>query len=254
MESEASLIEAAVFQPIEALPPDPATLRDRLAAVGVVKLAKPLPSPAAFNDLIAALGPPMFTDGETPVAGYPMLNVVTNVGRKTPPKSVFHTDTSYVARPPAYSALYAVEVPAEGGATLFTDQYAAAAGLPGRLRELCKGARVLHGATGVADATETWHPLFRRHPGSKRTALYLSSLGRMRALTLTGQRVDGSGLLPLLYRRSIRRHLRYRHVWRPGDVVIWDNRCTLHAADHRGVVGNRVLYRGMTRGEIPGDG
>lgn len=60
-----------------------------------------------------------FTEGETPVAGFPDLNVISNVGR-TPPRSVFHVDTSYVRRPPAYTALRAVQIPAQGGETLFT--------------------------------------------------------------------------------------------------------------------------------------
>lgn len=58
-----------------------------------------------FVDFLKRLGPLTFTVGETPVASEPMLNVVSNVGRTTPPKSVFHTDTSYVRQPPAYTAL-----------------------------------------------------------------------------------------------------------------------------------------------------
>ncbi|MBV6656721.1 MAG: TauD/TfdA family dioxygenase [Devosiaceae bacterium] len=239
------------FEPIEQVSLDPAVIRQRLADLGVVKLAEPLPSAQAFYALIEALGTPMFTQGETPVEGLPMLNVVSNVGRKVPPRSVFHTDTSYVPRPPAYSALYAVDVPQQGGATLFTNQFEAAEALPARVREALMDAAVLHVATGVEDATQTWHPLFRKHPDSKRFALYLSSVARMKRLKPRANAGDRTGLLPLLYRRSIRRHLKHRHVWRPGDVVIWDNRCTLHAADHSDVVGRRVLYRGMVQGETP---
>ena len=85
---------------------------------------------AAFVRFLEHLGPMTFTSGETPVAHQPMLNLVSNVGRMTPPKSVFHTDTSYVSSPPAYTALRAVAVPEAGGDTVFVNQYAAYDTLP----------------------------------------------------------------------------------------------------------------------------
>ena len=70
------------------------------------------------------------------------LNVVSNVGRTTPPRSVFHVDTSYVARPPAYTALRAVRIPERGGETLFTDQYRAYETLPGDIRTHLAGRTI----------------------------------------------------------------------------------------------------------------
>ena len=85
---------------------------------------------AGFVAFLEQFGELMFTKGETPVAGFPDLNVISNVGRKTPPRSVFHVDTSYVRQPPAYTALRAVTIPAQGGETLFTNQYRAYETLP----------------------------------------------------------------------------------------------------------------------------
>ncbi|MEO0383781.1 MAG: TauD/TfdA family dioxygenase [Pseudomonadota bacterium] len=229
---------------------DPKDIRRSVAFYGAVQLKTPISNVEEFLALLRQLGPLMFTDGEAPVEGFEDLNIVSNVGRATPPKSVFHSDTSYVKQPPSYSALLGVRVPQSGGATLFTDQYAAAETLPKDLREDLRGAQVLHGATGVNDDTETWQPLFRLHPETKRFALYLSSLGRMKRLRLKNT-MDASHLLGKLYQHSTQDHLTYRHQWSEGDVVIWDNRCTLHAADHSDVVGDRVLYRGLVRGEVP---
>ncbi|MEM8658388.1 MAG: TauD/TfdA family dioxygenase, partial [Pseudomonadota bacterium] len=102
-----------------------------------------------FAAFMEQLGEPMFTEGETPVPGFPNLNIVTNVGRTTKPKSVFHSDTTYVRQPPKFSGLFAVDVPASGGATLFTDQYAAFDALPASLRQLLLGATMLHAVTGL---------------------------------------------------------------------------------------------------------
>ena len=89
-------------------PPDPHEAGRLAAKHGVVQILSPPDTPGAFVEFLSALGTLIFTDGETPVPGHPDLNVVTNVGRKTPPKSVFHSDTSYVPHPPSYSALIAI--------------------------------------------------------------------------------------------------------------------------------------------------
>ncbi|MGR3541561.1 MAG: TauD/TfdA dioxygenase family protein [Hasllibacter sp.] len=204
----------------------------------------------AFVAFLSRLGEMTFTEGEQPLAHQPALNFVSNKGRTTPPRSVWHSDTSYVAAPPAYTALRGVEIPEDGGETLFSCQYRAWEGLPATMREALRGCTARHGATGVADATVTRHPLVRRHPVSRREALFLT----------TPERVgDLSGLEPArservvdaLYRHSVRRGRVLRHRWRPGDVVIWDNRCTMHRADHSATVGPRVLHRGMVAGERP---
>jgi taurine dioxygenase len=203
----------------------------------------------AFVRFLRFFGELAFTEGETPVDGAPALNVVSNVGRATPPRSVFHTDTSYVAQPPALTALRPVRLPRAGGSTLFSDQVRAAAQLSKRVRRALDGRSVLHGATGVAGGT-TRHPLFRRHPRTGEVALYLSTPERCTALSGVDDATSARAI-DALYRHSTRPANVYRHEWRAGDVVVWDDRVTMHRADHADVDGDRVLHRGMVRGEIP---
>ncbi len=231
-----------------------AVLHAKLGEAGFVVFRDQTVDDAGFVALLQRLGPLTFTDGETPVDGQPLLNVVTNVGRTKPPRSVFHTDTSYVPEPPAYTALRVVQSAAGGGETLFTDQYRAFDSLPESVRQRLIGVEVLHAVTGVAlapgEVRETWHPLVRRHPSSGRSALFLSTPER--CVQLSGELADRSArILDLLFRHSIRPSRQYRHAWREGDVVIWDDRCTMHSADHSNVTGDRTLHRGMVAGDRP---
>jgi len=231
-------------------PPDPVAAAQAAARQGVVRIVPPPNGARGVVDFLRANGPLMFTVGETPAHDAPELNVVTNVGRQTPPRSVFHSDTSYDPAPPSYSALIAIDVPDEGGATLFTDQYAALDALEPDMRQMLAGATVLHGPTDVPPTEAVWHPLIRRNPGSNRDALFLTSVSRCQRLRLSCGR-DRHDLIEPLYTHSITFQRPKRHRWRPGDVLLWDNRCTLHAADHSAVVGARTLYRGLIRGEQP---
>jgi taurine dioxygenase len=237
-----------------ACPPDPETVRAALGETGVVVIRDAGLSDAEFVAFLQALGPLTFTDGEAPHPEEPLLNVVSNVGRTTPPRSVFHTDTSYVDRPPAYTALKAERVPEAGGETVFANLYDAHDRLSGPLRERLRGAEVLHEVTGVTPSdgaqTRAWHPLFRRHPISGRVALWLSTPERCTDLRLPGG-TRKPELVAELYAHATDPAHEMRHRWRPGDVVIWDNRCTLHRGDHSAVSGDRVLHRGMVLGEAP---
>lgn len=223
-------------------------LHDLLAEHGVVVL----PDQTIDDDLLVvflrALGEITTTVGEPSLAGHPELNVVSNVGRSSPPRSQFHTDTSYVAHPPDYTALRAVQVPTEGGQTVFADQYRAYETLDPELRRELEGRTVTHVATGVelgsGDEVSAEHPLFRRHPRSGRTALYLSTPQRCAAISGMDE-VRSAETVRLLLEHSTRPENLLRHAWRPHDLVVWDNRCVLHKADHSGVVGDRVMHRGM---------
>ena len=125
--------------------------------------------------------------GETPVAVFPYLYVLTNVVRQVPPRSTFHVDSSYLRTPPSYTALRAVTVPERGGQTEFTNQYRAYETLPTDLRRRLEGRTITHVVTGLdldddAETTAT-HPIFVRHPLSGRTALYLSTPKRCTAIS-----------------------------------------------------------------------
>ena len=205
----------------------------------------------AFVRFLSGFGPLVFTEGELPVDGAPQLNVVSNVGRTTPPVSRFHTDSSYFARPPSLTALRSVRVPAQGGATLFSDQVRAASDLPERWLSCLAGRKVLHRCTGLDGIDDqNWHPLLRQHPLTGESALFLSTPAR--CIAIEGMAPEPARrIIEILYRRSQVASDLYRHEWRAGDLLIWDNRVTMHRADHDGVVGSRVLHRGMVAGEAP---
>jgi taurine dioxygenase len=233
---------------------DAAELQDLLARHGVAVLPGQDADDTAFVAFLRRFGELVFTTGETPVPGFPDLNVISNVGRTTPPRSTFHVDTSYVARPPAYTALRAVEVPRRGGQTLFTQQYRAFDTLPDDVRAALDGRTIRHVVTGVDpaalgpdDETEAEHPIFRPHPVSGRTALYLSTPARCAAVSGMDD-AQAAETVAFLHAHSTRDDNVHRHSWSPGDVVMWDNGCVLHRADHSGVVGDRVMHRGMASG------
>lgn len=227
-----------------------AELRHLLADHGVAVIPGQEIGDASFVTFLQRFGELTFSTGETAVEGFPDLNVVTNVGRSTPPRSVFHVDTSYIRRPPAYTSLRAVEIPAQGGETLFTNQYRALA-LPPEVRDRLAGRTIRHVVTGLDlgpdDETEAEHPVLRPHPISGRTALYLSTPQRCVSMSGMGE-AEGAEMIEFLYRHSTSEDNTFRHTWSPGDVVMWDNGCVLHRADHSGVIGNRVMHRGMVTG------
>ena len=223
------------------------SLKNALAHHGFVVFRQQSANDADFVRFLDRLGQLTFTIGETPVAHQPDLNVVSNVGRTTPPRSVFHTDTSYIAQPPAFTALRAVTIPRAGGETLFSDQYRAYDTLPSSVKQQLADAQVLHVVSGLTlkeGETQSWHPLFKRHPLSGRLALFLSTPERCQEIGGIAP-VVARRLIRLLYQHSIRHHRLYRHQWQPQDIIIWDNRCTMHRADHAAVSGDRVLHRGL---------
>ena len=223
-------------------------MRTLLGEHGVVVLRDRHADDEALLRFLRSFGDIVFTRGETPVPGRPDLNVVSNVGRTRPPRSVFHVDTSYVARPPAYTALRAVDVPEQGGQTLFSNQYRAHDVLPEDVRAGLQGRAITHVASGVTlheyDESHAEHPVLQRHPVTGRMSLFLST--PQRCTLISGMSAEQSAqTVAYLFAVSTRADNVLRHQWAAGDVVMWDNRCVMHRADHSGVVGDRVMHRGM---------
>lgn len=223
-------------------------MRQLLAGHGVVVMpAQPIDD-VTFLAFLRRFGELSYTTGEPALDGFPDLNVISNVGRTSPPRSSFHVDTSYVRHPPAYTALRAVLIPARGGETLFTNQYRAFDTLPADVKANLDGRTMKHVVTGLeldADAeTEADHPIFRQHPISGRTALYVSTPQRCRSISGMNA-AQARETVEFLLNHSTREENTYRHAWMAGDVVMWDNGCVLHRADHAGVIGDRVMHRGM---------
>jgi taurine dioxygenase len=252
------MIEGSVLRPLGIRVTDLNLTNLDLGSVGEVKqlLAQHgfvvFPEQALRDDEFVAFlrhfGTLTFSRGETPLPGFPDLNAVSNVGRKSTPRSVFHVDTSYVREPPTYTALRAVQIPAAGGQTLFTNQYRAYDTLSPELQTHLKGRLIRHVVTGLAlgddEERAADHPVFVCHPITGRTSLYVSTPERCVAISGLPA-AESTELIALLYAHSTAPDNIYRHTWASGDVVMWDNGCVMHRADHSGVSGDRVLHRGM---------
>ena len=236
---------------------DITAVKQALAHNGFVVFRNQSANDAEFVAFLDRLGSLTFTVGEIPVAHQPDLNIVSNIGRIRPPRSVFHTDTSYIAQTPAFTGLRAVSVPVpDGGTFFFSDQYRAYETLPSAVKEQLADAQVLHVVSGLTLAADVesqcWHPLFRRHPISGRLALFLSTPERCQAIAGIPSAV-ASRIVRLLYQHSLRHYRLYCHQWQPNDILVWDNRCTMHRADLAQFSGDwatsalrdRVLHRGL---------
>jgi alpha-ketoglutarate-dependent 2,4-dichlorophenoxyacetate dioxygenase len=156
---------------------------------------------------------------------------------------LWHTDASFRAIPGALSMLYAHVVPPEGGDTEFADLRAAYDALPASRQKELEGLIAEHSiwhsrgqlsVTNYTDAEIAALPpvpqrVVRTHPGSGRKTLYIAA----HASEIAGMPLpDGRLLLRELIEHATRREFVYRHEWREGDLVIWDNRCTMHRGRH----------------------
>jgi taurine dioxygenase len=151
----------------------------------------------------------------------------------------WHTDGAYDAEPFKATQLYALAVPSHGGDTLFASMYAAYEGLPSRLKEQLDGKKGVFTYGGRRKATallnpedRDWtpvrHPIIRTHPETGRKALYFDP-GKI--LSIDGfEDAESNALIDELTERMIQPDGEYRHRWRKGDIVIWDNRCSYHKA------------------------
>jgi taurine dioxygenase len=184
---------------------------------------------------------------------------------------VWHSDNSYAEVPPAGSMLYAVVLPVDGGGdTYFNNQYLAYEELPEDLKRAIDGKRQLHDASrnsaGVLRPTVKLptrpeevpgpvHPVVRRHPVTGKRALYLGRRRQWPSNYILGMsNEDSERLLDRLWAHATQDKYAWKHVWRLGDLVLWDNRCAMHYRSEVDASQARVLYRTVIDGEavIPG--
>jgi taurine dioxygenase len=214
---------------------------------------------------------PVQETGRRFVEGHPEIYVVSNVIENGVPtgslgagEAVWHTDMSYLETPPKASLLYALEVPRAGGNTYFCNMYLAYEHLPASLKRRASGLQVKHdgtynsggyvrqGLTAVNDPVTSpgaYHPLVVTHPETGRRALYL---GRRRNAYLGGlSLVESEALLDELWSYATRDEIVWHNEWQAGDVVLWDNRCTMHRRDPFDPQSRRILHRTQIQGGIP---
>jgi taurine dioxygenase len=218
-----------------------------------------------FGDLDWA---PVQETGRRFVEGLPEIYIVSNVTVNGQPigslgagEAVWHTDMSYLDVPPMASMLYALEVPPAGGNTSFCSMYAVYEALPSQLKQRIANSKIKHDGTynsggylrqGVTatDDPQTSpgavHPLVCTHPDTGRRMLYL---GRRRNAYLMGLELSESeALLDELWQFVENPEFAWEHVWRVGDLVLWDNRCTMHRRDPFDAATRRIMHRTQIKG------
>jgi taurine dioxygenase len=181
------------------------------------------------------------------------------IGRLPDGEMMFHSDTPYVERPDKATILYAIEITSSGGHTLFGNSYAAAETLPEDVKRRLAGRRAMqvyeYGTTikGAKYDRERFpyfaHPVFRRHPATGKSALYVSELMTEEIVGLPQEESDA--LLEFLFTHQRNPAFIYEHVWKPGDLLMWDNRCTIHARTDFPRDERRLLRRLTVQDEHP---
>ena len=226
----------------------------------------------AFSRRFGELDPPPNQErGRQSPPGYPDIYVVSNVldekgepiGALGAGEAVWHTDMSYLDLPPDASMLYSLEIPPAGGNTHFCGMQALWQALPEQLQAKVRTRRIKHDGTfnsggyvrqGVTPTDDphkapgAWHPAVCAHPATGKPSLYL---GRRRNSYVEGlSQADSDALLDELWRYVDSPEFSYAHQWRVGDLVVWDNRTTMHRRDPFDNAARRVMHRTQIKGKV----
>jgi len=222
------------------------------------------PQLLAFSRQFGELDPPgPNAYGKPFLAEHPEMNVISNIKNDGVPigglgdgEAIWHADMTYVETPPMGAILYALEVPPSGGDTYWANMYTAYQALPARLKKRIDGRQAVHDATynsagimrkGYQEVTDprtapgARHPLVRAHPETGRICLFL---GRRRNSYIVGlELAESEALLDELWAHATRPEHTFRQQWKAGDLLIWDNRCTLHRRDAFNPDARRLMHR-----------
>lgn len=201
----------------------------------------------------------------------PQVRILSNIRKNGQAVGVsnagmhWHSDLSYKPVPALATLLYGVECPPTGANTEFVSMSAAYTALPASLRKKLHGMRALHDRNfrysllyperspltpeQVAGVPPVEHPVVRIHPATGQPALFVA---KDIVSTIVGMpQEDSRQLLDQLERAATQPDLIYAHRWQPGDLLVWDNRCTLHRATPFDNQHRRFLYRAQVEGEVP---
>ncbi len=212
-------------------------------------------------------GPPAKTINVNNTGKHPAVMLISNIRKDGKPIGAlpdgemhFHTDQCYIEKPAAASMLYAIEVPSVGGNTLFANAYLAYETLPAEIKRLIDGRKAVNAydyenastirGTRLREGVPQYaHPVVRTHPATGRKALYVNRLMTIAIEDLP--QAESDELLNLLFDHQEQRRFTYEHVWRVGDILMWDNRCTLHARTDFSSDERRLMRRITILGEKP---
>lgn len=227
------------------------------------------PELLAFSRKFGELDPPGPNPYGAPfLAEFPEINVISNVKVEGKPignlgdgEAIWHCDMTYIDSPPRAALLHAWELPPSGGDTFWSNMYLAFETLPADLRDAIRDKRAVHDATynsagimrkGMQPITDpreapgARHPMVILHPETQRPALFL---GRRRNSYIVGlELAESEALLDRLWAHATQPQFTFRQQWQENDLIIWDNRCTLHRRDSFDPESRRVLHRTQIKG------
>ena len=212
-------------------------------------------------------GPPAVSHTRRYTTKNPAVMLISNIrengqliGALPDGEMSFHTDQCHQERPAMASMLYSLEVPSKGGNTLFANGYRAYETLPASIKQRIEGRKALNAydyenastrrGTKLRDGIPScWHPMVRTHPDTGRKALYVN---RLMTVAIEGMSdAEGEELLEALFEHQEQPQFIYEHVWRPHDLLLWDNRCALHARTDFSADERRLMRRLTILGERP---
>jgi alpha-ketoglutarate-dependent taurine dioxygenase len=162
----------------------------------------------------------------------------------------WHTDSSYRTMPCIGSLLHGVETSRTGGETQFTNMYAVYEALPDSLKRQVQGRKARHNF-GHLHTLASLKPLtmVRKHPVTGCHSLYISPIYNDEVEGMGAE--DAKRLIAELTEFAAQPRFVYRHRWEPDDVVIWDNRCTMHQVTPHDPHERRVMHRTTITGTEP---
>jgi len=223
--------------------------------------------PAELLAFARRIGEPVEYPFVKGIEGYPEIIAVTKLPHETVNfGGIWHSDTTYLERPPMATLLVAREVPPFGGDTLWSNMYAAYDALSPGLQRLLEGLRAVN-SSALADVSKTRedrirdagaeadeeyvaeHPVVRTHPETGRKALYVNVAHTERFADMTPE--ESRPLLGYLFAHSVRPEFTCRFRWRVGSLALWDNRCAMHnpVNDYHGHT--RTMHRITLAGDVP---
>lgn len=245
-----------------------ASVRAAFLQFGVLVFRKQALDAQAFLDFASCLGEPVDYPFVKGIEGFPAIIEVKKLPHETVNfGGIWHSDTTYLEKPPKATLLLARELPPVGGDTEFSCQHSAYLGLSKGLRQSLLGLRSIS-SSAKADVSKTredrlrdagteqaravleaCHPVIRRHPETGQPVLYVNIAHTLRFDTWTVE--ESAGLLQWLHQHQVRSEYRCRVRWEEGSLTIWDNRRVLHHPinDYHGH--KRLMHRISLAGEQP---
>ena len=225
-------------------------------------------TPDSFLAFAEAFGTPMEYPLLKGIAGYPTINEIIKLEHeRTNFGGMWHSDTTYLDIPPMGSMLHALEVPPQGGDTLFANQYLAYETLSEPIRRFLDGLTAIN-MSAKADISKTRedmirnagdpiqthdyvseHPVVRTHPETGRRSLYVNISHTSHFKDISES--ESKPILDLLFEHQVRPEFTCRFRWQRGSLAFWDNRCTQHNPinDYHGF--RRVMRRITLAGDHP---